>query len=283
MKQAAILFALSLVISLTPIRSFGNEKAEKLYIEAVKLIEAGEHRKGNTKLNQAIAAVKNEKAEELYIEAMKLIEAGEYRKGKAKLNQAIDLNADFALAYSARGALEVSDVIPPRDLSGTSLLSNDLDRAIEIDPSDERAFINRGFFRMQHSVFNAGILADFNTALQLNPKSVEALVGLGNYYAIKSMPLMSFYRAFDTAREYYQKALSMDPNNEPARKNMETLEKIKEARSLFQSVTSNFQCQIEECGLSAYAGELIDALYSTLNRATPTATFLSCKAFFKKE
>ena len=81
----------------------------------------------------------------------------------ADYKRAIELEPDFALAYSNRGAVRV----PKGDLDGALA---DHNRSIELDPKNTPAYHNRGLAKY-HKGDSEGALADYNRAIELDPKS----------------------------------------------------------------------------------------------------------------
>lgn len=282
MKQIAGLLVLSFFV-LIPTKSFGNnQEAEEPYNQGMKLIE-------DTLGGMYYMQGKRER--ELNQEEKATWAAAEHY-----LSQAIELNPNFGAAYLARSALRMSYFnfidqrfrYVDRNLKIRDI-GKDLNKAVELNPSDERAYINRGMFWksysdvIRHDAMYSfyDIERDFLKALKLNPKSVEALIGLGNLYAKSKYHLHK-------AKEHYDKALSLRSIkfnlDEIARRNMEAVEKVIEARSLFESLSHQIRHQLEERGLSSYASELLHGL-RTVADSDPSPYYFSdyCKPFFKKE
>jgi tetratricopeptide (TPR) repeat protein len=166
-------------------------------------------------------------------------ELGDSCKAVALYNEVIAANPSDAIAYSNRGNSRWT----LNDFSGSM---SDLSRAIELDPKFMRAYRVRGDLRcwlqgkvgelnravqpadclkpglasgaiqtgpLQSKVnFRKLAMSDFAVALKLEPTSSEAFNSRGICYC----------RGGDKkrAREDFEKALALDPANEPARKNL---------------------------------------------------------------
>ncbi len=88
------------------------------------------------------------------------------------------------------------------------------DKAIQSDPSYDRAFVNRGLAFLQLKNYTSAI-ENFDAALELNPQSAPAYNNRGAAYQ----------QSGDRARaiEDYKKALALDPNFPSARENLRKL------------------------------------------------------------
>jgi tetratricopeptide (TPR) repeat protein len=79
-----------------------------------------------------------------------------------------------------------------------------LNQALELDPSSDRAYYNRGTMYMEQQDYQPAI-ADFNQALVLNPKRVFAYINRGNVWRRIG--------EFDKALADYQTAQRLDPQD----------------------------------------------------------------------
>jgi lipoprotein NlpI len=90
------------------------------------------------------------------------------------------------------------------DLVGASA---DYNHAIELDPKDARPYNNRGFIKQAKGDWE-GALADFNTALKLAPKLPQAYLNRGNLKQARGDS--------GGALADYNQAIKLDPKDAPA-------------------------------------------------------------------
>jgi lipoprotein NlpI len=90
------------------------------------------------------------------------------------------------------------------DLDGASA---DYNHAIELDPKDARPYNNRGFIKHAKGDWE-GALADFNTAIKLAPKLPQAHLNRGNLKQARG--------DLDGALADYNQAIKLDPKDAPA-------------------------------------------------------------------
>jgi serine/threonine-protein kinase len=151
----------------------------------------------------------NGPAYELYLDGqfhlLRLAPEDEIKLGIAKFQQAVDLDPNFALAYTgiARGymSLVLSAEAPPGEMIEQSLAS--AERAVQIDPrlAEAQATLGAVYFWFKHDW--AASEAAFKTALDLDPHSTFAHV----YYAA----LLGNLGRTDEALAECKKAQDLDP------------------------------------------------------------------------
>ncbi|CAD8179273.1 unnamed protein product [Paramecium pentaurelia] len=122
---------------------------------------------------------------------------GDKSKALNDLNQAIQLNPNYAQAYSIRGNLY-------EKLGDKSKALNDYNQAIRFDPNNELSYINRGFlYQVIGQIERA--LFDYYSAIQLNPKYSQAYLNRGNIYKC----ILEIERAIYD----FNQAIQLDPKN----------------------------------------------------------------------
>lgn len=107
--------------------------------------------------------------------------AGQHQDALYAINKAIELDPQYAHAYSFRGALYYN-------LGGNEQQAiNDYNKAIELDPQDARGYGNRGVFYDKLGNYKQAI-KDYSIAIKLNPQLAKAYYyrgvsyhNLGNY------------------------------------------------------------------------------------------------------
>ena len=80
---------------------------------------------------------------------------------------------------------------------------------------DSKCFFNRGNVYYEQSLYSKAI-DDYLAVVRINPLDADAYVMLGNCYAI--------LENYTLAKQYYKKALSINPNDEQAKQNLSFLE-----------------------------------------------------------
>ncbi len=92
---------------------------------------------------------------------------------------------------------------------------NDYNKAIELNPKDAVAFLNRG--RVFHNKTNYdSAIADFDRAIEINPKESAAYFNRGDAFEKKGNA--------QQAIGDYQKVVDLDANNEAAKNNLKRLQ-----------------------------------------------------------
>jgi TonB family protein len=92
---------------------------------------------------------------------------------------------------------------------------NDYNKAIELNPKDAVAYLNRG--RAYHSKTNYDLaIADFAKAIEINPKDLSAYLNRGDAFEKKGNP--------QQALGDYKKVVEIDAGNEAAKNNLKRLE-----------------------------------------------------------
>ncbi len=95
-------------------------------------------------------------------------------------NKAIELNPNYAMAYSVR-ALHYSSQ------QKYDLALDDYNKAIEINPNYAEAYVNRGVLYFEQKKYELA-LSDYNKAIEINPNLAQAYLGRGGLYAILGQP-----------------------------------------------------------------------------------------------
>ena len=194
-----------------------------------------------------------QKHPEAYIAANNL---GVYSLNNGKINdaisyfsQAIEINPNFSDAYSNRGSIYYK-----QNKIDDALL--DLNKAIELNTNNSKALMNRGnIFYAKKEYDNA--LADYNKAIKINPNNCKTHINRGLLYcqknkvkdakidfdtAKKTCPqlatdinkqikdFLDFYNKtgvyygqkgdYNKALEYFNMALTLDPNFTDAKQNI---------------------------------------------------------------
>lgn len=95
------------------------------------------------------------------------------------------------------------------------LAVNDYNKAIELNPKDAIAYLNRG--RAFHNKTNYDLaIADFNKVIEINPKELSAYLNRGDAFEKKGNP--------QQALGDYKKVVEIDANNEAAKNNLKRLQ-----------------------------------------------------------
>ncbi|WP_293128288.1 tetratricopeptide repeat protein [Microcoleus sp. bin38.metabat.b11b12b14.051] len=112
-------------------------------------------------------------------------------------NQALNINPNLAVAYSNRGAAR-------SDLGDKQGAIQDYNQALKIDPNLAEAYYNRGNARSKLGD-NQGAITDYNQALKINPNNANSYNNRGN--------ARSYLGDNQGAITDYNQALKIDPNN----------------------------------------------------------------------
>jgi tetratricopeptide (TPR) repeat protein len=169
-------------------------------------------------------------AEEYFYSAYNKEKAGDNYKAIEDYNKAIEIDPNYALAYTNRGFSkhnlkdfngaiedhdkaieldpEIINVYVNRGASKSELKDyygaiEDFNKAIELDPSYDKAYLNRGFSKSELKDYY-GAIEDFNKAIELNSNYTKAYYnrGISKYYL----------NDFNGAIEDHDKAIELDPN-----------------------------------------------------------------------
>jgi tetratricopeptide (TPR) repeat protein len=111
-------------------------------------------------------------------------------------NKAIELNPDFAIAYSNRGLVKKTK----GDLDGALA---DFNKAIELKPDSATAYNNRGELKRSKKDLD-GALVDYNKAIELKPDSAI-------YYCNRSLAKIA-KREFESALADCNRAIELKPD-----------------------------------------------------------------------
>ena len=114
-----------------------------------------------------------------------------------KLPASLVLGADFAPTLGLLASREM-------ERGNYQIAGIYLNKALEINPKDDLALVNRGRARLKMKQY-AAARNDFSKALKVNPKRFESLYLLGNAYF--------FEKDFTHALAYYDQYLSIDGTN----------------------------------------------------------------------
>jgi tetratricopeptide (TPR) repeat protein len=128
----------------------------------------------------------------------------EYQKAMADYNRAIELDPNFALAYNRRGLVYY-------DLKEYQKAMADYNRAIELDPNFAPAYNGRGGVYDELKEYQKA-LADYNRAIELDPNDAVAYIGRGLVY-------QNDLKEYQKAMADYNRAIELDPNYAPAYNN----------------------------------------------------------------
>lgn len=140
------------------------------------------------------------------------------------------------------------------------LAVNDYNKAIELNPKDAVAYLNRG--RAYHDKTNYDLaIADFDKVIEINPKETSAYLNRGDAFEKKGNA--------QQAIGDYKKVVEIDANNEAAKNNLKrlqdelakTLPKPKEPEKVPVPDTSNAPQTVELGQLNALALKLAVPVY----------------------
>ncbi|WP_295620246.1 trypsin-like peptidase domain-containing protein [Chamaesiphon sp. GL140_3_metabinner_50] len=140
------------------------------------------------------------KAGDYFASAVPKIGRGDSMGGLTDLDRAIQLNPNYALAYSLRGALKAFKLI---DTQGGLA---DFNRAIALDPRFSLSYQHRGMLKALKLNDIQGALADYSRAILLDSKNATTYVVRGTLKATKLNDIQGGVADLD-------RAISLDPNN----------------------------------------------------------------------
>ena len=164
------------------------------------------------------AGTPSDSAAETIESAQEHFNEGDLDSAIADLDRAIELAPDLAVAYQYRayaylqrgqvGRLTDYDETDDDTIYGSQAdldrAIDDLDRAIELDPDEPTAFLNRGTAYSFKGESDRAII-DCDRAIQLDPNYTEAYRRRGNAYLDKG--------DLDQAIVNYDRAIELDPDN----------------------------------------------------------------------
>jgi len=131
----------------------------------------------------------------LYVDAMMLNDLNEREKAIQKLDEAVNLDPQFALAFSLKG-----DILQGMEKYEDS--ANAYEKATELDPWSFKDFFNLGKVCQAIKQFARAVKA-YVAACNLDPQHYPAHIGAARcYYELKE---------FDNSLVYAQKAKELDP------------------------------------------------------------------------
>ncbi len=122
---------------------------------------------------------------------------GNYLGAIADLNRAIELDPNFARAYSNRGNTK-------DELGDSSGAIADYNRAIELNPKYDGAYLNRGITKYNLGDYQ-GSIADYNKLLKINPNNSDAY----NARGVSRNKLGDYSGAIAD----FDRAVKINPNN----------------------------------------------------------------------
>ena len=125
------------------------------------------------------------------------IKEEEYEQAIDSFSKAIELNPDYANAYSRRGIIYASKADYVKAFA-------DFDKAIELNSNFADAYFGRGLIYLNIENYDNAI-ADFSRVLELNPSSTDAYIARGLVYNSKG--------DYDKAIADFDKAIAIEPNN----------------------------------------------------------------------
>ncbi len=132
----------------------------------------------------------------LYVDAMMLNDLSEHEKAIEKLNRAVELDPEFALAYSLKG-----DILQNTEQYEDS--ADAYERAAELDPWSFKDFFNLGKVCQLIEQFARAVKA-YVAACKLDPQHYPAHIGAAQcYYELKEL---------EDAKTYAEKAKELGPD-----------------------------------------------------------------------
>ena len=136
------------------------------------------------------------KADDFYIQGNEKYNKGDYQGALVAYNQAIQLNPNYAKAYSNRGLARYQSGDKQRAIQ-------DYNQALKINPNDVPAYYNRGNARSGLGD-KQGAIADYNRALEINPNLADTYLNRGMFRFI--------LKDYQGAIADYNRALRINPN-----------------------------------------------------------------------
>jgi formylglycine-generating enzyme required for sulfatase activity/lipoprotein NlpI len=130
-------------------------------------------------------------------------ESGDFEGAIERFSQAIELDPNFAQAYSDRG-------VAHSNIDDLELAILDFDQAIEIDPNYADAYYNRGLCHKRMGHYDEAI-EDYSRAIELEPDFAYAYVNRGNVYRVMG--------ELDQAITDFNIGIELDPTDKLAYKN----------------------------------------------------------------
>ncbi len=140
---------------------------------------------------------------------------------------------------------------------------NDYNKALELNPKDAVAYLNRGRAFQSKTNYDSAI-ADFSKVIELNPKETSAYLNRGDAFEKKGNA--------QQAIGDYKKVVEIDANNESAKNNLKrlqdeiakTLPKPKEAEKTVAPDASNLPQTVELGQLNSLALKLAVPVYPAI-------------------
>ena len=152
----------------------------------------------------------------------------QFDKAVADFNNAIELNSNYSTAYFNRGftfrdmgsiekavvdfakAVELNNELKKVDGKNKkvdryfSMAIADLNRVLEIDPDDAKAYVDRGLVYMELGMYDE-TLKDFDRTIENNPEDAIAYNVRGMVYAMRGLSNLAIAN--------FAKAIELDPNS----------------------------------------------------------------------
>lgn len=122
--------------------------------------------------------------------------AGQLQDAITAFNKAIEMNPEYARAYSVRGLAYAKADQPQKGI-------NDCNKAIELMPNNAGAFVNRGFAYYKSRYYDQAI-KDVNKAIEINPNIDKA-------YQVRGLCHLAD-KAYSQAIEDFDMAIKLNPN-----------------------------------------------------------------------
>lgn len=127
-----------------------------------------------------------------------------YSKAIEQINNALRVNEQLPFAYYMKGRIY-------KETGDTVLAASSYQTAIEVDPDFYDAYIEVGLL---YTAAKSDLAIEYyKTALELRPRSVEAMYNLAYYYQLTGMQQP---KRFDLAFELYDRILEVAPDNATA-------------------------------------------------------------------
>ncbi|MFO7665035.1 MAG: tetratricopeptide repeat protein [Desulfobacterales bacterium] len=146
--------------------------------------------------NKYIALTKELNAVDWFDKGNSIMVSGQLQDAITAFSKAIELNPEYARAYSVRGLAYAKADQPQKGI-------NDCNKAIELMPNNAGAYINRGFAYFKSRYYDQAI-NDVNRAIEINPKSDRA-------YQVRGLCHLA-EKAYSQAIENFDMAIKLNPN-----------------------------------------------------------------------
>lgn len=168
-------------------------EVERLKKELKTAPDSKQKEEGN---KQYIALTNELNAVDWFDKGNSMMVAGQLQDAITAFDKAIELNPQYARAYSVRGFAYAKADQPQKGI-------NDCNKAIELVPNNAGAYVNRGFAYYKSRYYDQAI-KDVNRAIEINPKSDKA-------YHVRGLCHLA-EKAYSQAIENFDMAIKLNPN-----------------------------------------------------------------------